>query len=131
VSLSFCVLCDSATNPCVDHPSAARYLDDIVYERSEIGWKVPDGERERWEMPVLADAPRRSQGEARSLQSLIVELDAWVFLSNELEATVRAAYAVDARRTTRLVEKVAAGARDQSLSSPDGYLAKHARELLG
>lgn len=122
--MSYCVVCDSTVEPCPEHPTVRRYLDPIVYERIERAWGVPEGERTRWDNP--APVERRAAGATRPIQHLVVELEAWVFLSESLEATVRAAYKANAMRTTRLIEKVVAGAQEQSLKNPEGYLAKHA-----
>lgn len=128
---SYCTICDTATRPCASHPGTARYLDPIVYVRAEgNGWKAPEAEREDWQRrPLPIEKARRFDAEARPLQQLLVELEAWLFLSNRLEADVRSAYAVNALRTTRLVEKVVVGAQEQTLGNAAGYLAKHVADI--
>lgn len=131
MTTSYCTICDNTQQPCRQHPTATRYLDAITYQKTEHGWKVPDSERQRWENPVKGQPPRRidNGGETRPIQALVAELEGWLFLSNTLETTVRAAYHTNPQRTTRLVDKVVAGARDQALGNPEGYLAKHASEI--
>jgi len=130
---SYCVQCDSEVNPCPDHPKSPRYLDDIVYEKVPTGgWKVPEEERERWENPPALTKRTFIPQPTKSIQRLIVELEGWIYLTEEVEQTIRSAYEKNPSRVSRLVEKVVDDARrpgDDGLSNPQAYLMKHARDI--
>lgn len=131
---AYCVECDTTVTPCPKHPTADRYLDPIEYEAIVVdgarAWSVPDAERDRWEHPVRGKPrPIRPTEPERPVDDLVAELESTLYLSSLLEAAVRAAYATNPTRTTRLVAKVIAGVRDDTFGNPEGYLMKHATAM--
>ena len=128
MTASYCVECDAPPAQC-EH-RGARYREPIVYERAAgHGWKVPALERARWENPpALASAPQPAP-EPRPLQTLVVELEAWVDLDPWLEAKLRAVYELTPARVSRIVETTVREAEAGNLHRPAGYLVKRLREL--
>lgn len=131
---SYCVTCDALPGGC-EH-GAARYLDPIVYEQElnelgkHVGWSVPDHERERWDNPPAAvHSTPAADRTPKSIQKLIVELDDYIYLSDRVEADLRAAYERKPTKVARLVEHVVTQTKDGKLDNPGGYLVSQLKEL--
>lgn len=125
---SYCCTCDAPQSTDCGHDSL-RYLDPIVYERTEFGcWRVPDSERERWDNPVLAER-RLTNENIVPIARLIVQLEAQVLLDELLEKRIRNAYEAEPGKVSRIVEHVTEQARQGKLSSPGGLLISKLRDI--
>ena len=115
----------------VDDDTGVRYLEDIVYERVPGGgWKVPDHERDRWDNPPVWKAAPAPEQQAKPLERLVVELEAWVDLDALLERQLRNAYDVQPVRVTRAVASVISAAEARSLRNPAGVLMRRLRDIV-
>ena len=115
----------------VDEDTGVRYLEDIVYERVPGGgWKVPEHERDRWATPPVWKAAPVPAQEAKPLERLVVELEAWVDLDALLERQLRNAYDVQPVRVTRAVASVISAAEARSLRNPAGVLMRRRRDIV-
>lgn len=126
---SYCTICD-ANGPCT-HDGARRYLDPILYnpavkDGKQIGWHVPDDERERWENPVVIHAASPTN-DARPLAHLQAELEAWLDITGTPEQLLRGAYQFNPARVTRIVEHVIDQTRRGALTNPSGLLVTKLR----
>ena len=131
--VSYCTVCDAPPGGC--QHNAARYLDDIEYEKVErdgeaMAWRVPEHERDRWEHPVMATPPAAPGTEPEPLARLVAQLEQIVGLDVALEHRLADAYDVDALRVTRLCVSVCRSTAAGRLDSPTGLLWKRLGELL-
>jgi hypothetical protein len=134
--VSYCAICDELPGEC-DH-AGHRYLDPIAYEDvldvsgARIGSRVPEGdERERWDNP-----PARGEGrsalpanDARPVQKLVLELEAFAYLDTQAESLLRSVYELEPQKTTRLVDATIAKVRTKSLNNPEGFLVSRLRQI--
>ena len=122
----------------VDEVTGVRYLEPIVYTRIPgAGWRVPEDERERWDDSEVVQASYRATAptrgatqEAKPVQQLVVELEAWVDLDQVLERQLRNAYEAEPLRVTRAVATVIDGARNGRLRNPPGLLWRRLRDIV-
>jgi hypothetical protein len=122
--VSCCLECDASPGEC-SH-GCGRYLDGIVYERSEIGWSVSAAERERWDRPVLGVfRTKPADRQPRPIQELVVDLEGRLDLDSRMESMLRHAYELEPMKVTFVVEKTL----DGQLRSPGGFLFKRLGEI--
>ena len=128
---SYCSLCDALPGEC--QHSAHRYLDEIVYKRSEEGWACPnEAEKHRfWNPPKLEFAERTTKSgiEPKPIQQIVVELESWMLLGESLESELRRAHEQNPRKVTLIAEHVATDASSGRLRNPAGLLVSMLRDM--
>jgi hypothetical protein len=125
---SYCTVCDAEAGQC--QHGAARYLDPIECEAVESGgWIVPENERARWEASPLRPEPQRVDEETKSLEVVVSELEALLFLDSPLEAKLRQVYELHPVRVSRLTTWMLEHAAGGSIRNPAGVLWKRLVEL--
>lgn len=130
---SFCIICDAAEGEC-DH-GGRLYLEPIVYEAIEPGnpfggYHVPDHERQRWDQAPLRPAPKAPvMEEERSVEDLIVDLSAVMYLEPPLEYQFRTVHKLWPLRVSRLTAETVKGAGNGSLHNAGGFLRSRLAQL--
>ena len=124
---SYCTVCDAEDCSC----GAPRYLDEIVYKRTEEGWRV-EGEAERhrfYNPPVITHSDPIAGIEPKPVQQLVVELEAWMLIEERLERKLRRCYADNPRAVTLVADHVIEAARAGQARNPAGLLVSKLRKL--
>jgi len=125
---SYCVVCDAELGGC-EH-NAHRYLDEIVYKRTDEGWACPnEAEKERFYSPPKLRPPQVAVSEPKPVQQLIVEIEAWIPMDSVLEADLRTAYVVNPRALTLIADRIVADTQAGKLRNPSGLLFTKLKEL--
>ena len=134
-TVSYCCECDAPLGEC-EH-TGRRYLAPIKYELiggstpRDWRWKAPDHERWRLDNPQSSwpqAAPQRAEADIPPVPHLVVKLDGWVEMDDELEGMVRAAYERDPRQTFRLIATTCEKAERRELRNPRGWLVASLRK---
>jgi hypothetical protein len=103
---SYCVACDALPGGC--GCNGARYLEPIVYEPTDAGWRVPERELHRFHNPPAY--PSREQRErAAPLAELHAAIAEQTDVGPALARTVGNAYELNAVRASRIVRGVIEG----------------------
>jgi hypothetical protein len=105
---SYCVACDAPPGGC--GCNGARYLDPIVYEPTDAGWRVPERELHRFHNPPTYPI-REPRERAVPLAELHAAIAEQTELDRKLARTVEDAYELNTVRASRIVYGVIEGYR--------------------
>ncbi len=106
------------------------HLEPIQYEPvAGQGWRVPDHERERWDSDIASVHPQAATAkpDAPTLDHILDDLEAIVFLSDALRTLVASSYETNPHQTWQLVENIKR--RTGTLENPAGVLVVELRKI--
>ncbi len=125
---SYCVHCDAEPGDCTHNGN--RYLEDIVYEDTIGGWKVPEHERARWDAAPLLVTPKPTvDPTAKDIEDIVLDLAGVVYLDHPLEVRLRTTHAIDPVMVSRLAAATIEGATRGSLTNPGGFLTSRLADI--